>query len=130
LVHIEILSWFPALKDQVSFYSKSPVLWTFVGKIGLHIRVPAAFLGSRWGKIGSKNWVDLKGFVGQKVRCKSAVFWQTEQYLSVSSTGTENGGYTGISGINRNIGKEKGDHLGLFLTHQLLPQIPGRSDER
>jgi hypothetical protein len=61
LVHIETLSGFPAFKDQVPFYSKSPVLWTFVGKIDLHICVPAPFRGTD-GIKGAKTGTIYKAF--------------------------------------------------------------------
>ena len=39
-----------------------------------HIRVPAAFLGSRQGKLRIENNLDIKAFGGHSMRCKSAVF--------------------------------------------------------
>jgi len=48
---------------------------TSVGKNDLHIRVPVAFSGLGWDKIGSKNRHDLRAFDDVLERCKSAVFW-------------------------------------------------------
>jgi hypothetical protein len=73
-----------------------------------HSGVLAGFLGSGGGKSGSSIQLDLKGLTSHKVRCKSAVFWQTERLLGVFSTGTEKGGFTGFSGIDKFIQKRKG----------------------
>ena len=56
----------------------------------------------------AKLQLDLKGLTSHKVRCKSAVFWQTERLLGIFSTRTEKGGFTGFSGIDKFIRKRKG----------------------
>jgi hypothetical protein len=49
-------------------------------------------------KISDKIHIDSKAFGGLLARGKSAVFWQTGQYLGVFSTRTEKEGFTGFSG--------------------------------
>jgi len=39
-----------------------------------HIRLPAAFPGSRQGKLYAENSLDLKAIDDHQERCKSAVF--------------------------------------------------------
>jgi hypothetical protein len=53
------------------------------------------------------------------MRCKSAVFCQTEQLLGIFSTGNEKGGFTGISDISKHFWKGKGARIGL-----ICPQGP------
>jgi hypothetical protein len=72
-----------------------------------HSGVLAGFWGSGWGKSGSYIHLDLNGLTSHKARCKSAVFWQTERLLGIFSTGTEKGGFTGFSGIDKFIRKRK-----------------------
>jgi hypothetical protein len=74
----------------------------------LHIRIPAAFPGSGWGKIGGKNRHDLRAFGGLWARGKSAVFWQTGHHLRVFSTGNERVHFTGFSGSDLNAKRGKG----------------------
>ena len=49
----------------------------------------------------------------QQERGKSALFLQSGRKLRLFSTGTEKGGFTGFSGIGRDIGKGKGARIGL-----------------
>jgi hypothetical protein len=44
-----------------------------------HIRIPAAFPKSGWGKLSGYIQLDLKGLTSHQVRCKSAIFWKTER---------------------------------------------------
>jgi hypothetical protein len=96
-----------------------------------HIRIPAAFLGLGWDKLGGKIHLDLMAFSGLWARCKSGVFWQTERYLGVFSTRTEKGGFLGFSGINYDIRREIGARMGRILARLrkdlklgLLSKIP------
>jgi hypothetical protein len=54
--------------------SKSLFFETSVGEKDLHNRVPVAFPGPEWGKIGGKNRRGLRAFGGDYTRCNSAVF--------------------------------------------------------
>jgi hypothetical protein len=69
----------PPSKNPRDSSPVSPILGLTLGKIDLHIRIPAAFPGPGWGKIGGKNRHDLRAFGGGYTRCKSAIFWQTGQ---------------------------------------------------
>jgi hypothetical protein len=59
------------------------------------------------GKLRGEIHLDSKAIGGLLVRCKSAIFFQTEQLLGIFSTGTEKGGFTGFSGIEMNSGNGK-----------------------
>jgi hypothetical protein len=67
------------LRDRLTSFlpHEIHILQTLPGKNDLRIRIPAAFLGSGWGKIRGKNRHDLRTFGGGYTRCNSAVFWQT-----------------------------------------------------
>jgi hypothetical protein len=54
------------------------------------------------------------GIGGSWERCKSAVFWQTDQYLTVFSTRTEKEGNTGFPGSVLHHRKRKGAQFGLI----------------
>jgi hypothetical protein len=73
-------------------------LKTSVGEKDSHIRVPAAFPMPGGDKPGGKFHLDLRGIGGLLMRCKSAVFWQTEHDLRVFSTGAEKERFSGFSG--------------------------------
>jgi hypothetical protein len=49
------------------------------------------------GKLYGQICLDLKGFGGLLMRCKSAVFWQTERILGIFSTRNEMKQFTGFS---------------------------------
>jgi hypothetical protein len=59
---------------------------------------PAAFPWSEWGKLRAENNLDLKAIGDHPMRCKSAVFWQSERYNTPVSTRTETDGFAGLSG--------------------------------
>jgi len=63
-----------------------------------HIRIPAGFMDAGWGILHGRIQVDCKGIDGPWVRCKTAVFWQTEQYYAVFSTRTEKEDNRGFAG--------------------------------
>ena len=87
-----------------------------------HIRILAAFLGSRQGKLYAENSLGLKAIDDHQARCKSAVFWQTERLLGIFSTGTEKGGFTGLSGTGLDTVKGNGTRFGLIFV--LLSNTP------
>lgn len=61
---------------------------------------------------------------GHWARGFPTVFWQTERYLGLFSTGIEKGGLSGFSGIDRSTLKGKGVCIGLICSHRLDLQIP------
>jgi hypothetical protein len=63
-----------------------------------HIRILAAFPWSEWGKLGGENNLGLKAIGDHLMRCKSAVFWQSERNYTSVSTRTETDGFAGLSG--------------------------------
>jgi hypothetical protein len=63
-----------------------------------HIRILAAFLWSGQGKLCAENNLGLKAIGDHLMRCKSAVFWQSERYWASVSTRTETDGFAGFSG--------------------------------
>ena len=73
-----------------------------------HIGVLAGFPGYGWGKLSGEIHLNLKGLTSHFVRCKLAVFCQTESLFGIFSTGTEKGGFTGFSSIDTCIQKTKG----------------------
>ncbi|MFA4859910.1 hypothetical protein [Methanoregula sp.] len=88
---------------------------TSVGKIDLHNRVPVAFSGLGWGKIGGKTRHGLRAFGGGYTRCDSAVFWQTERNLRIFSTGTKKEDNPGFYGSGPEVETGKGARIGLIL---------------
>jgi len=76
----------------------SPFLRPLPEKNDLYIRIPAAFPWSEGGKLHGENNLGLKAFGDHSMRCKSAVFWQSERYNVSVSTRTETDGFTGLSG--------------------------------
>jgi hypothetical protein len=79
--------------------SETPVYFqvTFPEKNDLHIRIPAAFPWSGWGKSGGKIHLTIRAFSGLLMRCKSAVFWQSERYYGVIPHRNWKGGFYGLS---------------------------------
>jgi hypothetical protein len=69
------------------------------GKNDPHIGIPVGVSGSGWAKIGGEKCLDLRGFGAGYTRCDSAVFWQTERFKGVFSTGNEKRRLSGFSGI-------------------------------
>jgi hypothetical protein len=65
------------------------------------------FLGPAWAKPSGEIHLDSRAIGGLWERCISPLFWQTERYLSVFSTGTEKKAVSGFSGINRRTKEEK-----------------------
>lgn len=63
-----------------------------------HIRIPAGFPGPGWGKLGSKNSLNVMAFAGHLMRCVPAVFWQTEVNMKSFSIHNETDGFTGFPG--------------------------------
>jgi hypothetical protein len=57
------------------------------------------------------------------VRCKSAVFWKTERYLGVFSTGTEKEGFTGVSIQHVRIEVGIGARIGLIFPWICIPDF-------
>ena len=89
---------------------------TSVRENDLHNRVPVAFPGPVWGKIGGKNRDDIRAFGGVYTRYDSAVFWQTGQLWGIFSTRMGKNGFTGFPGIGPGTGGRKGARLGHILT--------------
>ena len=84
------------------------------GKNDPHIRIPAGFTGSGWGKPSGEKCLDSRAFGGNPVRAFPPVFRQSGQYFSLFSPGTESGVFTGFSGISRDMKKAKGARIGLI----------------
>ncbi len=95
-----------SFKKQVPFCSKSPVLWTFVGKISLHIHVPAAFPGRGWIK-GAKTGTIYKTLGSlQKGGCNSACFGkESERIFFIRNK--KRRAILGISGVVQYTGRGK-----------------------
>ena len=75
-------------------------------------RVP----GYVWSKLHGRINIDCRGIGGLWERYKTAVFWQTDQYLAVFSTRIEKEGNTGFPGSVWHHRKRKGAQFGpLFL---------------
>jgi hypothetical protein len=62
--------------------------------------------------------------------CKSAVFWQTERYLTVFPTGTEKKDILGFFGLGWYMGKGNGACIGLISPKNTDSHIPGVFDGR
>jgi hypothetical protein len=62
------------------------------------------------------------------MRCKSAVFCQTERLFGIFFTRTENKDFTGFSGIDKFIQKRKGAWNGLFFPQNTDSLISGVFD--
>jgi len=86
-----------------------------------HIRVLAGFLRSGWGKVCDKIHLNLKGLKSHQVRCRSALFWQTERILSIFSTRNKKKRFTGFSGIGNYIWTGKGVHFGRIFPDYSIP---------
>jgi hypothetical protein len=114
------------IPTKVALFSKKK---RNVEKNDPHIRLPAAFPGSGWGKLGGENGLDSRAFGGFLVRSKFAVFWQTGRNLDVFSTRTEKGGFTGFSVFDRIILIGNGAQFGLIFLQNTYPRILGVSDE-
>jgi hypothetical protein len=80
------------------------------------------------GKLGGKIQLNLRAFGGLLARCKSAVFWQSKQDLSVFSTRTEKEGFAGFSLWQVRIKKGIGARIGLIFPHVICPRISGISN--
>ena len=83
--------------------------------------------GPIWSKLFGRIHIDCRGIDGPWVRCKSAVFWQTDQYLTVFSTRTEKEGNTGFFGSVWHPKKRKGAWYGLIFTQVTHAQYQGIS---
>jgi hypothetical protein len=105
----------------------SPVFNPLPGKTGLHIGIPVGFSGSGWAKIGSENFLDSRAFDGLWEWCISAVFWLTERFKGVFSTGTEKRELSGFSGIGPGTRGRKEAHRAVIWVQGLDPMIPGLS---
>ena len=68
------------------------------GKNDSHIRITAAFSRAGWGKSGNKIHLNLRAIGDHLMRCKSAVFCQSERYCVSVSGRTETDGFAGFSG--------------------------------
>ena len=80
-----------------------------------HIRILAGFMVPFGVNYMVEFTVNCRGIGGPWERCKSAVFWQTGQYLAVFSTRTEKEGYYGVFWECLTYQKEeKEPDLGLF----------------
>ncbi len=90
-----------------------------IGKNEPHILVLAGFLRPGWDKLGGKVLLNLMAFGDLSVRCKSAVFWQTERIYGVFSTGTEKEHNPEISEFVRYKRRKNGAQFGL-----ISPLIP------
>jgi hypothetical protein len=86
---------------------------------------PAAFPWSRQSKLCGKNNLGVKAFGDHSMRCKSAVFWQTERYYASVSTRTETDGFAGLSGIGRDTVSGNGARFGLIFSQHTDSPIPG-----
>ena len=64
--------------------------------------------------ISGENSIDSNTAGGLLLRCISAVFCQTKQESGVFSTGTENNGFTGFSGIALKTKRGNGARFGRF----------------
>jgi hypothetical protein len=73
----------------------------------------------RMGKLSGEKCLDSRAFGGLWERGIPAIFWQTEQFKGVFSTGTENRELSGFSGIDRSTKKGKGARIG-----RICPQGP------
>jgi hypothetical protein len=83
--------------------------------------------GKKWGKLHGRIHIDCMGIGGLWARGKSAVFWQTGQYLTIFSTRTEkepNLGFPGSGLLNR---KRKGARFGRIFLQLLHPGRHGFS---
>jgi len=72
----ERLALVKKMRNYIWIPPKSLFFKTSVGEKDLRNRIPAAFPGTGWGKIGGKNRHDLRAFGGDYTRFNSAVFWQ------------------------------------------------------
>jgi hypothetical protein len=89
-------------------------------KIDPHIRILAAFPGSRQGKLCAENDLSLNTFGGHLMRCKSALFWQSEHYSASVFARTETDGFAGLSGTGLDTVEGNGVRFGLISPVGLL----------
>jgi hypothetical protein len=66
-------------------------------------------------------------FGGHLMRCKSAVFWQTERLLGIFSTGTENNDFKRLFKWLVRIEERIGTRIGLIFPKRSVPHISGIS---
>ena len=109
------------LRDRLPLVLAKTLFFRHPQKNDPHIRIPAAFPGPGWDKLGGKNGLDSRAFSGLWVRCKSAVFWQSKREMGVFSTGTEKEGFTRFSVFDRIIWMGNGARIGLIFPEEIYP---------